>query len=107
MCINKTVAGFDLTPKEANLTYLMMARSMIAIDRAAAIRCLGLSEQSADAMLRLSAAELMQMAPRASAQARPAGGGDERPACYLGSCAAASPAIRPWDTAVSKPLPER
>jgi len=63
MPYSNTLAGFRLMPKEANLTYLMMARDMIAVDRAGALRCLGLSEESAEALLRLSAAELLQMAP--------------------------------------------
>lgn len=63
----KTLSGFRLLPKEANLSYLLMARDMIALDRTGAMQCLGLSKESAEALLRLSAAEMLRM----STPARP------------------------------------
>lgn len=62
----KTIAGFRLRPKEANLSYLMMARSMIEIDRPGALQRLGMSDASAEVLLRLTPAEMLRMATPAA-----------------------------------------
>jgi len=58
----ETLKGFFLQPKEANTSYLMMARSMIELDRTGAMRTLGLSSESAEVLLRLSPAEILRIA---------------------------------------------
>jgi len=58
----ETLKGFFLQPKEANTSYLMMARSMIELDRTGAMRALGLSSESAEVLLRLSPAEILRIA---------------------------------------------
>lgn len=48
--------------REANLSYLMLAQSMVKEDRAAAIYRLGVSEEVADILERLSPAQVVRMA---------------------------------------------
>ena len=48
--------------REANLTYLMLAQSLIRQDRAEALFRLGLSEQAADLISVLSPAQIMKIA---------------------------------------------
>lgn len=48
--------------REANLTYLMLAQSLIRQDRAEAQFRLGLSEEAADLIATLSPAQIMKMA---------------------------------------------
>ena len=48
--------------REANLTYLMLAQSLIRSDRSEAIVRLGVSEQAADLIANLSAAQLLKIA---------------------------------------------
>ncbi|KTT27209.1 flagellar transcriptional regulator FlhD [Pseudacidovorax intermedius] len=48
--------------KEANLTYLMLAQSLIREDRAQALYRLGISGESADLIAALSPAQLMKIA---------------------------------------------
>lgn len=48
--------------REANLTYLMLAQSLIRSDRAEAIVRLGISEQAADLIGQLSSAQLLKIA---------------------------------------------
>ena len=57
----KTLAGFRIQPREANISYLMMARTMVEVDRNGAIECLGLSPESAEALLKLTPAEILRM----------------------------------------------
>jgi flagellar transcriptional activator FlhD len=48
--------------KEANLSYMLLARQMIHDDKAAAIFRLGISEEMADLIAGLSPAQLLKMA---------------------------------------------
>ncbi|RYF75109.1 MAG: flagellar transcriptional regulator FlhD [Comamonadaceae bacterium] len=48
--------------KEANLTYLMLAQSLIRSDKAQALYRLGISEESADLIETLSPAQIMKLA---------------------------------------------
>ena len=48
--------------REANLSYLMLAQSMVKEDRDAAIYRLGVSEEVADILARLSPAQIVRMA---------------------------------------------
>ena len=48
--------------REANLTYLMLAQSLIRQDRAEALFRLGLSEEAADLISTLSPAQIMKIA---------------------------------------------
>ncbi|MEO8248422.1 MAG: flagellar transcriptional regulator FlhD [Burkholderiales bacterium] len=48
--------------KEANLTYLMLAQSLIRTDKAQALFRLGISEESADLIEMLSPAQVMKIA---------------------------------------------
>ncbi|VWX60274.1 DNA-binding transcriptional dual regulator with FlhC [Burkholderiales bacterium 8X] len=48
--------------KEANLTYLMLAQSLIRQDKAQALFRLGISEESADLIEMLSPAQIMKLA---------------------------------------------
>ena len=48
--------------REANLTYLMLAQSLIRQDRAEALFRLGLSEEAADLISVLSPAQIMKIA---------------------------------------------
>ncbi len=48
--------------REANLTYLMLAQSLIRADKAQALFRLGLSEESADLIDTLSPAQIMKIA---------------------------------------------
>jgi flagellar transcriptional activator FlhD len=48
--------------REANLTYLMLAQNLIRQDKAQALFRLGLSEQSADLLAGLSAAQILKLA---------------------------------------------
>jgi flagellar transcriptional activator FlhD len=48
--------------REANLSYLMLAQSMVKEDRDAAIFRLGVSEEVADLLARLSPAQIVRMA---------------------------------------------
>jgi flagellar transcriptional activator FlhD len=48
--------------REANLTYLMLAQSLIRRDRAEALFRLGLSETSADLLATLSPAQILKIA---------------------------------------------
>jgi len=58
----ETLKGFFFQPNEANMSYLMMARSMVELDREGAMRSLGLSEQSAEVLLSLTPAEILRIA---------------------------------------------
>ena len=48
--------------REANLTYLMLAQSLIRKDRAEALFRLGMSEEAADLIATLSPAQIMKIA---------------------------------------------
>ena len=48
--------------REANLTYLMLAQSLIRSDRAEALFRLGMSEESADLIASLSPAQILKIA---------------------------------------------
>ncbi len=48
--------------KEVNLAYLMLAQSMVRADRAAAIFRLGISEEIADVLDRLTPGQVLKMA---------------------------------------------
>ena len=48
--------------REANLTYLMLAQSLIRSDRAEALFRLGLSEEAADLIATLSPAQVLKLA---------------------------------------------
>jgi flagellar transcriptional activator FlhD len=48
--------------KEANLTYLMLAQTLIRQDKAQALFRLGISEESADLLAMLSPAQIMKIA---------------------------------------------
>ncbi len=48
--------------KEANLTYLMLAQSLIRQDKPQALFRLGISEESADLLAMLSPAQIMKIA---------------------------------------------
>lgn len=48
--------------REANLTYLMLAQSLIRQDRTAALFQLGLSEEAADLLAALSSAQMIKLA---------------------------------------------
>ncbi|MBB1160617.1 flagellar transcriptional regulator FlhD [Piscinibacter sp. Jin2] len=48
--------------REANLSYLMLAQSLIRRDREEALFRLGLSEEAADLLITLSPAQLMKVA---------------------------------------------
>jgi flagellar transcriptional activator FlhD len=48
--------------REANLTYLMLAQSLIRQDRAEALFRLGMSEEAADLIATLSPAQIMKIA---------------------------------------------
>ena len=50
--------------REANLTYLMLAQTLIRQDKAEAVFRLGLNEESADILASLSAAQVMKLASR-------------------------------------------
>ena len=50
--------------REANLTYLMLAQTLIRKDKAEAVFRLGLNEDSADILASLSAAQVMKLASR-------------------------------------------
>ena len=50
--------------REANLTYLMLAQTLIRQDKAEAVFRLGLNEESADLLASLSAAQVMKLASR-------------------------------------------
>jgi len=46
---------------EANFTYLLLAKQMIQQDMAAAMFCLGISEETAELMSKLSPAQLLKL----------------------------------------------
>ena len=46
---------------EANFTYLVLAKQMIQQDMAAAMFCLGISEEAAELMARLTPAQLLKL----------------------------------------------
>lgn len=46
---------------EANFTYLFLARQMIQQDKAAAMFCLGLTEEMAELVTRLNPAQLLSL----------------------------------------------
>ena len=48
--------------REANLTYLMLAQNLIRSDRSVALFRLGMSEESADLIANLSAAQILKIA---------------------------------------------
>ena len=48
--------------REANLTYLMLAQSLIRQDKAEALFRLGMNEESADLLASLSAAQVLKLA---------------------------------------------
>ncbi len=48
--------------RDANLTYLMLAQNLIRKDKAAALFRLGVSEESADLLATLSAAQMLKIA---------------------------------------------
>jgi flagellar transcriptional activator FlhD len=48
--------------KEANLTYLMLAQSLIRSDKAQALFRLGISDESAELLATLSPAQIMKLA---------------------------------------------
>ncbi len=48
--------------REANLTYLMLAQSLIRQDKAAAVFRLGMNEDSADILASLSSAQILKLA---------------------------------------------
>ncbi len=48
--------------REANLTYLMLAQSLIRTDKAEAVFRLGINEDSAELLASLSAAQIMKLA---------------------------------------------
>ncbi len=50
--------------REANLTYLMLAQTLIRRDKAEAVFRLGLNEESADLLASLSSAQVMKLASR-------------------------------------------
>lgn len=50
--------------REANLTYLMLAQTLIRQDKAEAVFRLGMNEESADILAALSAAQVMKLASR-------------------------------------------
>ncbi len=50
--------------REANLTYLMLAQTLIRQDKAEAVFRLGLNEDAADLLASLSAAQVMKLASR-------------------------------------------
>ena len=50
--------------REANLTYLMLAQTLIRKDQAEAVFRLGLNEDAADILASLSAAQVMKLASR-------------------------------------------
>lgn len=50
--------------REANLTYLMLAQSMIRKDKAEAVFRLGLNEEAADILSALSSAQVLKLASR-------------------------------------------
>ena len=50
--------------REANLTYLMLAQTLIHQDKAEAVFRLGLNEDAADILASLSAAQVMKLASR-------------------------------------------
>lgn len=50
--------------RETNLTYLMLAQTLIRQDKAEAVFRLGMNEEAADILSSLSAAQLMKLASR-------------------------------------------
>ena len=52
--------------REANLTYLMLAQTLIRQDKAEAVFRLGINEEAADILGSLSAAQVMKLASRNS-----------------------------------------
>ena len=50
--------------REANLTYLMLAQTLIRQDKAEAVFQLGLNEESADLLASLSSAQVMKLSSR-------------------------------------------
>lgn len=50
--------------REANLTYLMLAQTLIRQDKAEAVFRLGLNEESCDLLASLSAAQVLKLASR-------------------------------------------
>jgi flagellar transcriptional activator FlhD len=46
---------------EANFTYLLLARQMIHEDKAAAIFCLGITEEMAELVAKLNPAQLLKL----------------------------------------------
>ena len=56
--------------REANLTYLMLAQSLIRLYKAEAIFRLGLNEESADILSALSPSQVMKLASRNTLLAR-------------------------------------
>ena len=50
--------------REANLTYLMLAQTMIRQDKAEAVFRLGLNEEAADILTALSSAQVLKLASR-------------------------------------------
>lgn len=62
MCCTNTLRTFQLESKEANLSFLLMARSMIEVDPVGAGRCLGLSDRSAHALMSMTSAEILRLA---------------------------------------------
>ncbi|MBS0389682.1 MAG: flagellar transcriptional regulator FlhD [Comamonadaceae bacterium] len=50
--------------REANLTYLMLAQTLIRQDKAEAVFRLGLNEEAADILASLSAAQVLKLATR-------------------------------------------
>lgn len=50
--------------RETNLTYLMLAQTLIRRDKAEAVFRLGMNEEAADILSSLSAAQLMKLASR-------------------------------------------
>lgn len=50
--------------REANLTYLMLAQTLIRQDKAEAVFRLGMSEEACDLLVTLSAAQVLKLASR-------------------------------------------
>jgi flagellar transcriptional activator FlhD len=46
---------------EANFTYLMLARRMIEVDKAAAILCLGITEEMAEHVAKLNPSQFLKL----------------------------------------------
>lgn len=52
--------------REANLSYLMLAQTLIRQDRADAVFRLGMNQDAADMLVALSAAQIMKLASRST-----------------------------------------